>query len=360
MSNAAQAVTDRRVQVVCLLILTFIAVGAALYFLKPVLVPFVLAVFFTYCLSPVIELLTRYLRLPSGVAIVVTAVLGIVILALLGFVIAASIGRMSQNFDTYQAELRQITEQVAHTVPLERLGFKTDDDGGVLLTVPENAGRWLVSAVLTETTNVISNGALVVIFMLFMLLGRKGPRGPGVGLLADIEQSVKRYTLATAYLSGLTGVLVGGALAILHVEFAGVFGFLAFLLNFIPSVGAFIATLLPLPIVLLSPELSPTAKVLAIAVPGVIQAAIGVVQPRIQGGALRLHPVVVLMALIFFGMIWGIVGAFVATPIMAVVKIILERISATRPVAELLAGNLEVLAGAATTAPQRNPPAIGA
>jgi AI-2 transport protein TqsA len=138
------------------------------------------------------------------------------------------------------------------------------------------------------------------------------------------------------------GLLVAGVLALCGVKFAGVFGFLAFFLNFIPNIGGIIATLLPLPIIVLSPEMSLPAKVLALAIPGGIQFVAGnIIQPRFQGSALDLHPVIVLMALIFFGMIWGVVGAFLAVPITAVIRIVLEKIPDTRPVAELLAGRLD-------------------
>src|SRR5208283_1287364 len=131
---------------------------------------------------------------------------------------------------------------------------------------------------------------------------------------------------------------------LLGVEFAWVFGLLAFLLNFVPSIGAIIASLLPLPVILLSPDMSLTAKVLAIVIPAAIQIVIGsFVQPRVQGHALDLHPVVIVLALIFFGMIWGLMGAFLATPITAVVRIIFARIPITRPLADMLAGNLDVL-----------------
>jgi AI-2 transport protein TqsA len=185
---------------------------------------------------------------------------------------------------------------------------------------------------------------MVVIFMIFILLGRKSHRPSPTGLLGEIEQRVQRYTVQLIIMSVVTGVLVGGTLAVLHVEYAFLFGFLAFLLNFIPNIGSIIATLLPIPVVLLSPDLSITVKVLALALPAAIQFLLGnVVQPKIQGSMLELHPVAVLMALIFFGMIWGISGAFLAAPITAVIKIILERIPATRPLADLLAGNLDAL-----------------
>ena len=179
--------------------------------------------------------------------------------------------------------------------------------------------------------------------MIFILLGRTEGERSSSPLLDEIETRVKRYIGQTVFFSAFTGLVVAALLGVLGCEFAGVFGFLAFLLNFIPSVGAVIATLLPLPVILLSPDMTPTAKVLAMALPGGIQFAIGLIQPKVQGGALELHPVVVLMSLIFFGMIWGLVGAFLATPIAGVIKIIFERIEATRPLAAAMAGKLDLV-----------------
>ena len=75
---------DRRIQTVCLLILTAIALGAALQYLSPVLIPFVLAVFFTYCLAPVIEFQIHRLRMPRILAVATTIALGCGVLVAAG------------------------------------------------------------------------------------------------------------------------------------------------------------------------------------------------------------------------------------------------------------------------------------
>ena len=78
-------------------------------------------------------------------------------------------------------------------------------------------------------------------------------------------------------------------------------------------------------------------------VPGLVQITIGNgIEPLIMGGELDLHPVTVLLALIFWGLLWGLVGMLLAAPMTAVLRIVLERIHTTRPVAELLAGRLPV------------------
>ncbi len=64
MVSAAMVTTEQRIQTVSLLAIAFVAAGAAMYWLRPVLIPFVLAVFLTYCLSPIIDLLMHRLRLP--------------------------------------------------------------------------------------------------------------------------------------------------------------------------------------------------------------------------------------------------------------------------------------------------------
>ena len=108
-----------------------------------------------------------------------------------------------------------------------------------------------------------------------------------------------------------------------------------------------------MPLILLSPDMSPAAKVLAIALPAAIQFTKGnVVQPRLQGDSLKLHPIAVLMALIFFGMIWGIAGAFLATPVTAVLRIIFKRFPATETFARLLEGNLPASSGSGSAALQ--------
>ena len=82
--------------------------------------------------------------------------------------------------------------------------------------------------------------------------------------------------------------------------------------------------------------------VLAIALPGAVQMSVGnIIEPKLMGEELDLHPVTILLALMIWGAIWGIVGMLLATPITAVMKILFERMELTRPVADLFAGRLD-------------------
>jgi AI-2 transport protein TqsA len=334
------------VQTFCLLTLTLIALGGTLYLLRPVLVPFVLAVFLANCLAPVIESQQRYLHAPRSVAILSTVVVALLAVTLCGSFVATSVGSALDRLGAYEQQFKDFTKATAQRLPLERLGLKADpEELARFFAVQEGTGWQFISAVLGGATSVVSSGVIVLVFMLFLMAGKaKHPRHSG--MLGEIERSVERYVVTIVLLSLATGLLVALTLAILGVELAWVFGFLTFLLNFVPTVGAIIASLLPLPVILFSPDLPLAAKILAIAIPATIQFVIGsFVQPRVQGNALDLHPVIVLLALMFFGLIWGITGAFLAAPITGVVRIVCARIPVMQPVAAVLAGDLTVFSG---------------
>ena len=331
---------ERGVQTICLLLLSAMAVAAALYWLRPVMVPFVLAVFIAYGLSPLVDLSVRRLRFPRVLAVAGTLALAFLLLVSLGALISASVGQLASNAEAYQAQLSQLLATAADNLPLERFGVSSDVQLDPLSQIPASA----VGNMLLGTTNalldLLSQSILVLIFVIFLLIG-SGGRAPLTGVWNEIESNIQRYLATKAALSAATGLLVGLVLSVLGVDLALVFGLFAFLLNFIPSIGSVIATLLPLPVVLVNPEITPFTAVLAIAVPGAIQLTIGnALEPKIMGDTLDLHPVVILIMLIFWGILWGIPGMLLATPITAVMKILFGRLEQTRPLADLLAGRL--------------------
>ena len=119
---------------------------------------------------------------------------------------------------------------------------------------------------------------------------------------------------------------------------AVMFAMLAFVLGFIPSVGSIVAVLLPLPIAYLQYE-NTWPFWFVIFGPVVIQTLIGnLVEPKFLGKGLDLHPVTILLSLMFWGLIWGLAGTFLAVPITAVLKIVLERHPLTHKFSEMLAG----------------------
>ncbi len=332
MTTSEPAIQLDRIRTVCLLVLTAIALGAALNWLAPVMIPFVLSVFIATALARMMSALQRWVRMPRALAMTIIVVGGLVILAGVGALIAMSVAQITANRAVYQTQLESLLARL--TPLLGRFGVEVSS---LLPSMPTMAG-WMISTSNALAT-VVSEGLVVMIFVVF-LLGGRGDR-PSTGVWATIETRIQQYLLTKTALSALVGVLTGLILVVLGVDLALVFGVFAFLLNFIPNIGPFVAVLLPLPIVLMAPQLSTTSAVLAIALPAVMHFTVGnVVEPKMMGESLDLDPVVVLVTLIFWGMIWGFVGLLLATPITAIVKILLERNELTRPVADALAGRV--------------------
>ena len=179
---------------------------------------------------------------------------------------------------------------------------------------------------------------------MFLCWDQNPVKKPVSGVWGEVENKIRFFLIKKVILSAATGFLVGLVLKILGIKFAIFFGFLSFMLNFIPSIGSIIATLLPLPMAFLHGNFGVGLVLMTLLIPGTIQFIIGsVLEPKIMGDALDLHPVVILMALIFWGMIWGIVGMLLATPITAIIKILLEKSELTSSIADLMAGRLDGL-----------------
>lgn len=179
----------------------------------------------------------------------------------------------------------------------------------------------------------------VIIFVIFLLLGRN-PYADHSHVYLEVVHKIRRYVGIKVVVSAVTGLLVWAILTLVGLKLALAFGILAFLLNFIPSIGSIIATLLPIPIAVVQFQSSPWLIVLVVLVPGILQNLLGsIIEPKLQGEGLNLHPVTVILALSFGGLIWGIVGMFLAAPITATLRVVLMQFDTLKPIGKLLAGD---------------------
>ena len=335
---------ERRIQTVCLLVLAALAVTVGLWWFRSVLVPFVLAVFFAFGLTPLIDLQVRRWHLPHVLAVVSTLVLGVVVLGGIGLLVSISVGQLTANADLYAVRATELADQVASWFSTTfHLTAIKPSEGGLLGLTSERLGAFLLD-VATAVTGILQDGALMLIFLCFLLFGSRTRTGPAGGLLGEIEPTVRNYITVKIVLSAATGILTGLWLWLMGVELAIMLGLLAFLLNFIPAIGSIIAVLLPLPIVLLDPQAG-WMKFTGVLLPlWAMQFTIGnIIEPRMTGKSCQLHAIAVMLALMFWGMLWGIVGMLLATPLTALIRMLLGKSDLTRPVADLLAGDLRAV-----------------
>lgn len=321
---------------ISLLILASFAGAVALWYTRPVMVPFVLAIFITYLVSPLVDFLRVHLRMPKVVAVAVTMLVAAALLSLLVMLVVTSTGGLLDNIGLYRARIITLAERF--TGILDRFGLDLGQDV-IIQGLRELPVLTWVQAGAGTAVELVTSGVLVMIFVIYLLIGRH-PNQLRTGIYAEIDLKVRRYIVVKVTTSAITGILTGTILALFGLDLALVFGMMAFLLNFIPSIGSVVSTLLPLPIALIQFE-SMTPIALVIVLPGIVQFTIGnVVEPLFMGEGLDLHPVTILISLVVWGLIWGVVGMLLAAPITAILRIVCARIAITRPVADLLAGRL--------------------
>ncbi len=319
-----------------LVILAAVAVGAALYVMGPVLVPLTLSIFVAYLVSPLVDVLQVRLHVRHGLAVMAALLAAGALVFVAGLLIVSSVESLAEKGPLYQQRLMSAGRGLLDLAA--GLGVPVDVDA-LKARVADLPLSSLVFSALDKLVSALTTLFLVLIFAIYLVAGHV-PRRERTGLALEIHERIKRYVVVKVASSVVTGVLIGGILAALGLDLAFVFGLLAFGLNFVPSVGAVVATLLPVAVAFVQFE-SPLTIGLVAALPAAVQVVLGnVIEPRFLGSALSLHPITVLLSLVFWGMLWGIPGMLLAAPITAVARIVLDRLDATRPVADLLGGKM--------------------
>ena len=243
---------------------------------------------------------------------------------------------------------------------MEVLGVPTEAVRNIdwLGLLKENA-RNISSLIIALSTKFV----LTFVFLMFMLVeapflddkvnkafGRNSDRVRKI--LKSISEQVSQYLGTLALISFATGVCAWIVLVILDVKLAAGWGVLTFLLNFIPTVGSIIATIPPvvMAIIQFSPGLFKPVLVLALLT--IIQVTIGnIITPKVVGDRLGVSPLMILLSLLLWGMIWGIPGALLSTPIISIIKIVCENIPVLHPIAVLIGSGEAVRKIPANTTP---------
>jgi AI-2 transport protein TqsA len=332
-----QTLETNRIITGSLFIIATIAVSFILNFAQPFLVPLVLALLIRILIDPIIDYQIDFLHVHRIVAVFVSLCLIIFLFIIIVPFIGSSVITFLQSADDYNNKVLilidlGISKLKEFNIDIDRETIRNSLNELPLLD-------W-ASTILSNSANFISKFILVVIMTLFLLLGKKSVNTSPVW--NDIIGHIKKYIFTKFITSSITGVSAGLIYWFLGLELAFIFGSLTFILNFIPVVGSIIAVLLPIPIAILQyPDLS--SVLLIIFLPAIIHQIIGnFVEPKIFGDAFGLHPITIILSLIFWGMIWGIIGVLLAAPLTAIIRVSFERFDSTRQIARLLEGKVHL------------------
>ena len=307
------------------------------------LVPFLLAIFVAGICAPLYQGMRRR-HVPTSLAIVaiMLVMLGGVLL-LIGVVERAVTG-FAGNLPGYQAAFVEQTDKIWLWLAANGIEVSSDllRDQFNLQVLIRNLG-----AIAVTLRNLLTTTFIVVLVAIFILLeGTALPdkvrRVPGVSNeawthLNQIVADLRRYMFLKTVMSLLTGALVTLWLLLLDVDFAILFGVLAFALNYIPVIGSIVAAVPGILLAFIEYGLG-TGAITAL---GYVAINVGVsngLEPRYLGNGLGLSPLVVIVSVLFWGWVLGPMGMLLSVPLTMSLKIALESDEGTRWLAVLLSG----------------------
>jgi predicted PurR-regulated permease PerM len=315
---------------------------ALLRMASDIIVPFLLSLFIAIvAATPFSWLKKKGLSTVVSVVIVVAAIL--VIMTLLALLLGNTATQFNEALPGYQARLDNLVN--SFTASLEAKGFKINE-AGILNALDPSAIMNFANNMVAGIGSALSNTMLIVFTVIFMLIDAAGfPRKLAaiegeksettLQHFAELMDSLNQYVVAKAIVSLATGLLIWIALALIGLDFAPLWGFLAFLLNFVPNIGSIIAAV---PAVLLAMlQLDPAMVLVVIAVYIFVNTIIGnVVEPTLMGQRVGLSTLTVFMSLVFWGWMFGPVGMLLSVPLSMVVKAAAQSSPQTQWIAVLL------------------------
>lgn len=318
----------------CLFVLTMLALTASLYVTKDILIPFTLSIFVYFILSPPVEFIQRKLKTNKAIASGIIFVGLMVLSVLLTLFISGSISSFVQSADVYKVKISNFILSMVDQLNHFGLEVSKENITNKLQSLPFVD---LLKKVTASMLGLIGNLSLITIFTFFLLIGDHKEEEKNK-TFKKIKNSISKYISIKLGLSFMTGIITYIVLVSFNVELAGLIALLTFLLNFIPNIGSIVAMALPLPIVFLQYEIS-WQLFLIMALLITMQTIIGnIIEPKSLGDSIGLHPVIVLLALTFWGLIWGIPGMFLSIPITSTMKIVFANFRFTKRIALICEG----------------------
>ncbi len=317
-----------------------VIVIAGMHAAEAVLVPLLLAAFISLLSSPLLMWLRKkWLPAIPAITLVICLILGI--LAGLAVLLGSSLDDLYRNLPKYQDHAQE--ELTAITAWLNRYGFPASQeqilkyfDPGIIFS--------LVRSLLGGLGTAMTNGFLIFLAIIFMLGEASYFPDKLRGALGDrfnsefvtvFTRTIQRYMSLKTLIGLVKGLLVGCWVAVIGVDYAMVWGFIAFLFNYIPNIGPIMAAIPAILLALI--DAGPwTALYIGIGYLAINVIIGDLVEPRIMGKGMGLSTLVVFLSLVVWAWVLGPVGMFLSVPLTMIIKIALDTNEETRWVAILL------------------------
>ena len=333
--------------------LFFLALLAAAYVAREVIMPLTFAVVLALLLQPALRLLER-LRLPRTLAAL------LLIFALLGTIVGLGTavsgparswaGKLPEGIPRLQEKLSFVREPVN---TLQRFLQQVENFGGTESknTAESAQGPTFLTRLFTGTRNFASGFFTTVLFLFFLLvsgdiflqrfveiLPRFSSKRQVVEIDQQIERDISAYLFTITIMNAAVGIAVAMAMWLTGVGDPVLWGTVAFLLNYVPILGPVLGVLIFLLAGLLTHDVLWQALLPAGLYLGIHLIEGETVTPMLVAKRFTLNPVLVIISLVFWFWLWGVPGAILSVPMLAIAKIICERVRSLAAFGHFLEG----------------------
>ena len=335
------------------LIIVALTIGFLIYF-KGILVPFIYAIFVAFLVNELVLLIGRIKvggrSLPRWFRNILVLALVVVSGILIVEIVSANVNQISKKIPEYEATYDRLLIEIGSMTGTEDISKAVRDQ------FDSNEINRVLSGLFNSFSVILGNLFMILLYSIFMVSERKTIPLKLKAILSNSEQlndvksvlerigdAVQQYISVKTFVSFLTGLVSYIILILFGVDFPVLWAFLIFLLNYIPYLGAFIATILPALLAVFQFESLLLGLFVFLSIQAVQTIMGSFVEPKISGKTLNLSPTIVLFSLAFWGTLWGIVGLAIAIPLTSVLVITLSEFPSTQTAAILLSEDGDVV-----------------
>ncbi|MCX6320381.1 MAG: AI-2E family transporter [Bacteroidia bacterium] len=322
-------------------IAALIIIFAGMIYAKSIITPFLLALFISIiCAQPITWLEKK--RIPRWLALIIVILGMIILFSGFSFLIGGTLSSFSSNLSEYESTLTTISNSFIQF--LNEKGLKIPKNQISNLVQPAKILEFTASA-LNTLFNMVGTTFLIFLIILFILMefgsfsvkakAIRSESDKSISYFSTILQNIRHYLGIKTLLCLSVGILIYLALLIIGVDYPLLWALIAGLMNYIPNIGSFIASIPTVLFALVQLGLGGALWTLGTCM--LIHNVLGnFIEPKIMGKGLGLSTLVVFLSLLFWGFTLGMVGMFLSAPFTMTIKIILEQNEKTRWLAILL------------------------
>ncbi|AJW61984.1 AI-2 transport protein TqsA [Elizabethkingia miricola] len=311
---------------------------------QDLIIPMIMGLLFAILLVPVCNFLEKKLRFNRSISAIVVSVLGLALIGLILYLIGVQTTSFSEDWPAFQKQITvafdSIQDWIAHKFGVQKhkqLTYIND-----LAQKSLSTGTVIVEKMLKSITYILMLIGLTFLFTLFILIYRRQMvrfiimcfsdkhKAVVMDVVNSIQYMVKKYLIGLIIQMVLVTILSFIAYTIIGIKYNFLLAIITGIFNVLPYLGILIATVLGIFVTFAT---SSAANVLWVLVGMVAVHAVdgNIIMPKIVGSQVKLNSLIVIIGLIVGESIWGVMGMFLTIPIMAIAKIIFDRVEDLKP-----------------------------